>query len=142
LQVVVFRAVPTLETASIWPEAAAVLAPVLERLAVRFLPSDIQSRLADERMQLFVAECGGRVKTACVTQVLTFPRCRALDIIGIAGNGHDLWREWFVDLMNCARLMNCQFITASAGRDGWARVMKESGLQKMGIQYQMEIGHA
>ncbi len=138
----IFRAVPTLETASIWPEAAALLAPVLERLASRFLPSDIQSRLADERMQLFVAECDGRVTTACLTQVLMFPRCRTLDIVGIGGDGYGLWSAWFQDLINCAKLMDCQFISASAGRDGWSRVMAGSELKKSGTMYQMEIGHA
>lgn len=139
---VIFRAVPTLETASIWPEATVVLAPVLERLANRFLPGDIQSRLADERMQLFVAECKGRVTTACLTQVLTFPRSRILDIVGIGGDGYGLWQAWFADLMNCARLMDCQFVSASAGRDGWARVMKDSRLMKLGTMYQCEVGRA
>lgn len=116
----------------------------MERLALRYSAGHIQSRLATEAMQLFVAEADGRVVAACVTQVNDYPTgARVLDIIGIGGQGFGLWQAWFEDLKNCARLMNCQYISASAGRDGWARVMQDTGLEKLGTLYQMEVqGHA
>jgi len=131
----IFRAVPTLETASIWPEAATVLAPALELAARFYSADDIQSRLADERMQLFVFELDGRVRMACVTQVENYPRGKALSIVVVGGEGFGLWQDWLRDLAVCAQQMGCG-ILRSVGRDGWERA---AGFKKMGTAYLMEI---
>lgn len=133
---VIFRAVPYLETASIWPECAEVLKPALARAARFYNAGDIQSRLANARMQLWVAEVDGRVRTACVTEIQDYPRCRALGIVFAAGEGFGLWKEWLQDLLICGREMGCSVLVSHAARDGWERA---AGLRKFGTAFIMEI---
>jgi hypothetical protein len=136
----IFRGVPRLEVPSIWPEALAVLVPALAQsgLRGRFTPDDFLSRLTDERMQLWVFEIGGDVAAACITEVFDYPRAKALRIIAVAGEGYQLWPHWFSDVRRWAKAIGCRFMESS-GRDGWARVMKDSGLEKIGVMYAAEI---
>ena len=129
-----FRAVPSLETVSIWPEAAAVLTPAL--IARFYNAEDIQSRLADARMQLWVAEIDGRVRAACVTEVHNYPRCKALAVILAAGEGFGLWKDWLHDLATCGREMGCDLLISYGARAGWERA---AGLTKVGTTYMMDL---
>lgn len=118
-----------------------MLAPAITRLRGRYHVDDILSRLGDERMQLWVFEVDGAVRTACVTQVIVYPRCKALQVFLVAGDGFDFWPQWMAVLREWARDIGCRFIEGS-GRDGWARSMKSAGLHKTGSRYCMEITDA
>lgn len=133
-----FRIVPTLETASLWPEVVEVLQLALDRIAWAYKPEDIQSRIAHEQMHLGVFEVDGRVTTACVTEVIQFPRCRALNVFLIGGNGFGMWTQWFEDIRNVAKILGCRYVIGT-GRDGWERVVEKNGMRKVGNLYRTEV---
>lgn len=132
------RGVPRLEVPSIWPETATILAPAVELSHGRWHLDDVLSYLTDERMQLWVFEVGYRVRTACVTHITQYPRCKALQIIFIGGEGFGLWPQWFERLSAWGRELGCRFIEGD-GRFGWEREMKAAGLRKIGSRYMKEL---
>ena len=137
--ILTFRAVPRLETPSIWPEAWEILQAAYRRpgLAGLFDSGDVLSRLTDARAQLWVAETENRMTTACITQIEQYPRGKICRIVAIAGDGHGLWRDWFTEIARWARNEGCQFVRGE-GRSGWERIMADAGLKRLGSVYSME----
>jgi hypothetical protein len=132
----VFRAVPTLEIASLWPGVAVILAPAIKRAELFYKADDIRQRLADERMQLWVIESNGAVRMALITEVLVYPQIKALGIPFAAGEGFGLWKHILQDLSECGRQFGCRAIVSQAARDGWERA---AGFKKVGTAYAMEL---
>lgn len=131
-----FRAVPTLEVAKVWPQAETLLAPALEMVTLFYRAEDIRERLVDDRMQLWVIEDGARMRMALVTQILTYPRARAVSLVLCGGEGFGLWKNVLQDMASWGRGIGCRAIVGHAGRDGWERA---AGLTKIGSAYSMEI---
>lgn len=121
-----------------WPEVAKVLQAALDLTEGRWTADDVWSRVEQEQFQLWVFEIGHEVKTVCITHVHNYPRCRALQIVFIAGEGYGLWPHWFKDLSRWAKSIGCKFVEGD-GRFGWEREMKSIGLRKIGSRYSMEI---
>jgi hypothetical protein len=103
--------------------------PLLERVQVDngFTIDDILTSLQTRDMQLWVVPN----KAACVTTVQVFPQYRSVLVARLAGD--DL-HEWFDDLMGViedwARQLGCKYVE-EFGRDGWAKVGKHRGYEKV-----------
>lgn len=117
---------------AVWPVLFNVLKPCLERMSWQYAPSDVRERLGDSRFAAFVAEVEGEVKACLIAETLVFPRCRCLSLVALAGIGEGNWPQWLEIIACYAREMGCRYLVSLGARSGWARALKDTGLQKIG----------
>lgn len=76
---------------------AAHVRPHIEKMADgsggRYLATDILAAIAAGRMQLWVIMAGAAVMCVFVTEVIVYPRKRALRFVGLVGNSPRKWRH-------------------------------------------------
>lgn len=135
---ILLRAVPTLEIPKVWEKASAVLVPALERWAGRHDEASLFAALCTDDFQLWIAEEDGEIRTACLTQIVTWPLSKECHVFGVAGDGYDLWGEWIEVIKAWAISIGCQRVTCR-GRKGWERVLGPAGFRHDGICLTVEI---
>jgi hypothetical protein len=136
MSIVYFRSIPRAELRKYWPKALPILQPALDRLGDRYTAKDICDRLADGRMQLWAAEFDDAVTTAAITQVITYPSCKAMNIFAVAGKGYGLWEDWIAEVCAWAKTTGCRYVEIQ-GREGWKKLLP--GFRETGIILIKEI---
>lgn len=98
----------------------------------------IEEGIASGRMVFWPGKFG-----AVITEILEYPRGRALNVFGGGGDAHKALEEFtqVFDpmLIQCARANGCRWITVT-GRDGWQRVGKTLGYVPAWTVIAKEVG--
>lgn len=91
--------------------------------------SDVFDDLALGHKQLWVNDCNGEFTTTVVTQIITYPKKKTLEICYLGGldtlnqlSEIKIIEEW-------ARIEGCKDIQV-IGRKGWLRALKDEGYQE------------
>lgn len=83
------------------------IAPALLKMAEssggRFLASDIAAALVSWRMQLWLVLVGTEIACVMVTEVVEYPRARAMRCIGLVGRRSRRWVHLLEDVERAAR---------------------------------------
>ena len=109
---------------AIWPLAAPILEPAIERYDNGYKLDDVKRLLADRSMQLWMIDKG---RAFGVSTIHRYPQFNLLHMCWLAGDGMDDWAELlFVTISQFARLHGCKYLEGT-GRRGWARYMKRYG---------------
>lgn len=95
--------------------------PHLERMASRsrgrYLAVDLITALAAGRMQLWVALEGPVMLCMLITEIMDYPRCRAMRLIGLVGTRPYRWRGLLSAIEVSAREnFGCRIMEAHAPR--------------------------
>lgn len=108
-----------------WP----YLLPWIERGVAEghgeYQPEDIRELAASGRVQLWALRADGSIQGAAVTQVVQYPRLKAVQVmIAAARDGlRDEWLPWLKAIEAWARVTLDASAIEVLGRPGWARVL-------------------
>ena len=87
--------VPIFVTAATWPAFAERVRPHLKRMAEAseccYLPEDIEAALFEGRMQLWLVLDGTDIACALLTEIVNYPRRRAMRCVGVVGHNPRRW---------------------------------------------------
>ena len=114
-----------------WPIWAERLSPHVEKMAAgsggRFLACDIQECLAHGRMQMWVVLDGSEIACAMLTELIVYPRAKALRCIGIVGHRPKRWMHLLALVEESGRLnFGCDRLEAMHPA-GYERLLKTGG---------------
>lgn len=106
----------------------------------RFEVEDIKKNLLSQPQQLWVAyEHSGDVYGAVVTEIIAYPRMRALVMHFTGGTQLPKWKnEMLALLQQFAKDNNCDVIE-SFGRPGWEKVFKNDGYKERFTFYELPV---
>ncbi len=121
---------------SIWPKIEAQVGEALARSGGRFEARDVLAALYEGRQQLWL-HAGKDIDLVVITEVIQYPRKRALSIFLCVGRNRDSWIGHLADLESFGAERGCTLIEAWA-RPGWARVL---GWKKTHVLLEKVIGH-
>lgn len=121
---------------SIWPKVEPMVAKALERSGGRFEARDILAALYEGRQQLWL-HADTDIDLCVITEVIQYPRKRALSIFLCVGRNRDSWIGHMADLERFGAERGCSLIEAWA-RPGWARVL---GWKKTHVLLEKVLGH-
>lgn len=115
---------------------AGKIAPALLRMAEgsggRYLAPDIAASLCAGRMQLWLALDGTDIGCVLVTEIVEYPRLRAMRCVGMVGHRPRRWWHLLHELENAARsAFGCQKMEAFV----------PSGLERMLVTDDWQIFH-
>lgn len=122
--------VPAEQLDMAWP----LIAPSLER-ALSYSLGEMTLRqvyegIRDRSFQLWALGSDDTVDLGvCVTQVVTSPVTRYLEVLLCAGSELDSWIEYVDVLEQFAASNGCDFVKVH-GRPGWERKLKKFGFEK------------
>lgn len=117
--------------ADTWPAFADRVQPHLAEMADgsgdRFLASDIQSAITSGHMHLWLVLDGANIACALVTELVHYPRLRALRMVGIVGHNARLWVHLLASIEEAAKTnFGCQKMEA-LHTPGHARMLVTRG---------------
>lgn len=100
--------------------------PALERMAAAsdgcFLAHDIAVALCRDSMQLWLVEAPDLLATL-VTEIIVYPRRRALRLVGLVGRHPRKWLHLFDDLLAGARGLGCDRLEALVADDKFQHIL-------------------
>jgi hypothetical protein len=110
------------------------LARVLDRMGGAYLVSDILAAIAEGKMQSFAEG-----DTWAITQVIDYPRVRALEILAVVGE-HEQFRKLHERILQYARDNDIGLVQAY-GRRGWLPDANANGwkVRTTSYLYQREL---
>ena len=108
-----------------WAEAGPLLAGAIARGDGNYTPYDVYLALVDGRMQLWIAELGGRAQAAMVTRIVDYPQKRVCAVAWLGGRRRESWWPLMPQLELWARAMGCVAVEAWVGRRGWRRLLPD-----------------
>jgi hypothetical protein len=112
---------------------------VVEHTTGRYLAEDIRHSCEQRDMQLWLILTDSQLRGILVTEVLVYPRKKALRVVMIGGEGLDEWNaEMDRTLEAFARHEGCSLIDAH-GRKGWARKIAPFGYRQTAAEYERSL---
>jgi hypothetical protein len=108
-----------------WGRVAPLLQKAIERGAGELELGDVYQRLQDRHMQLLVAVEGPTILAAFVTEVVQYPRKRALRVVLAGGTGAKKWKGALRAMLHTgARAVGAKSLEV-LGRPGWVRFLRD-----------------
>jgi hypothetical protein len=105
----------------------------------RFGPNNIKDNLLLKNQQLWVAFDKTEVYGFVITEVIKYPKLKALVMHFTAGKELSKWKDQMLsELKDFAKQNDCKTIE-SYGRPGWAKVFKNDGYKKQFIFYELPV---
>jgi hypothetical protein len=119
-----------------WPSFAERVWPYLEKMAEgsdgRFLADDLAQAIAGGNSQLWVALSGPEILCAALTEVIAYPRLRALRFTAVVGHHHARWVHLIERIEHAAKhAFGCQIMEAMH-QPGHERLIRHTGGWKIG----------
>lgn len=91
-------------------------------------------------MQLFVAFDDERIYGAVVTQVMSYPRMRVLNIAFCGGEFIERWIDPMLDMIRLLAYENdCVKWEVSCGRKGWRDLLGNRGFSQNSMWYEGDL---
>jgi len=117
--------------ADAWPTFAERVKPHLARMASgsggRYEVYDLMHAITSGQMQLWLALEGADILCAMMTQLIVYPRMRALRCIGVVGHRPRRWMHLLERVEQCAREhMGCA-VMESLHQPGHERLLRTGG---------------
>jgi len=84
---------------------------------------DVERQIAEGRLQFWPGE-----KCACVTEIIEYPRLKALNFFLIGGDLSELLQKMEPAVIAWAKAAGCTRV-ASTGRKGWSKALKPLGYE-------------
>jgi len=81
-------------------------------------------RLYDGTLQLWAAIDGKNYIAICLTEVLSYPGRRSVNICGLSGQDHTRWIDFIHEIEDAARAVGCQQVEIT-GRLAWRRLLPD-----------------
>lgn len=108
-----------------WPHVEPWIVRALEQGNGEYEPADIRAQAEDGRVQLWAFLHDGEIVGAAVTQVVQYPRRKAVSLfLGAAKDGlRDQWLPWLEGIEAWASVAIGADAIEVKGRKGWARVL-------------------
>lgn len=78
--------------------------------------------------------------TAITTEIVNYPRCKALRIFLVSGEGLGAWPHWWAELEEWAVSLGCKRMECG-GRLGWERKLAPVGVKSDGTMYSKDISN-
>lgn len=122
---------PLLLSPQDWPHFAERLQPHLAKMAAgsggRYEAQDIEAEVRTGRMQIWLVLEGASILCAMMTQLVVYPRSRALRCIGIVGHRPRKWMPLLARVEECARRhMGCDRMEC-LHQSGHERLLRTGG---------------
>ena len=121
----------------IWPLVAPMVAEAVSHSSGRFDAQDIRDLAESGRFQLWVHNDGCAIDLVLVTEVVAWPRRKALSVVLLTGEHREKWLSYLPELEKFAKSQGCDLIEAWA-RPGWERVAK---WRKTHVLLERDIAH-
>jgi hypothetical protein len=113
-----------------WPQVAPLIQRALEHAFGEILLDDVWNALLEKDMQLWIAREGSQIKACVVTEIIVYPRMKAMRIVALGGTGFDGWKHGWDQIELWARVHGASRIEAWA-RPGVRKLAeKEFGFKK------------
>ena len=124
----------------VWESAREHLLRFEKRSGCQFTVDEIGKSIFDGEQQLWIlVDEEEKITGAIVTQVLSYPRSKSLEIMACAGKDMD---DYMYDSMDAfekfARMNQCDSIRLE-GRRGWLKVLKPYGFEEAAIVLERKI---
>lgn len=84
---------------------------------------DVERQIAEGRLQFWPGE-----RCACVTEIIEYPRLKALNFFLIGGDLDELLNKMEPAVIAWAKSLGCTRV-ASTGRKGWSKALKPLGYE-------------
>lgn len=88
----------------------------------RFIGEDILDALYRDRMQLWVIQDGGEHIATCITEIIEYPRLKAIRIIAAVGTHAQRWAHLHEAAWDWGKTQGCTKFEALT-RPGWQRLL-------------------
>lgn len=132
--------VPADEIDRYWPLVSSFVDRVTDHMRGEFWPEDFRRMCRDNSMQLWVIVEGDAIVGAVTTEVIDYPRKRALRVVTVGGEG---WSNWGPELSQAmdqfAEKVKASEIEA-CGRRGWERKLPALGYAPVYVTYCKPVG--
>lgn len=126
--------VPPAGVDALWPLVEPMLAPLFDDYPLEDL-EDVRASIESTHRQLWLVLRDGDIAAVAVTQIVTFPRARVLEIMALAGeNVLDVMKEFDEWATEVAWLKSCDVIQV-IGRPGWTKHFKQIGGERAAVIY-------
>jgi hypothetical protein len=128
---------PFFVSAETWPAFSTRVRPHLEKMAEgsggRFAASDVGQFIVTGRMQMWLALDGAEIACAMVTEIVQYPRLRAMRCVGVVGSRPRRWLHLLSSVEQAARdHFGCQKMEA-LHQFGHERLLRTGGWQPFHI---------
>jgi hypothetical protein len=120
----------------VWPQIETHIANALRSFDGCYHPIDILADLLEKRRHLWLAGDDKGIAAAVVCNVVTYPRCRAYNVMLVGGRDMRSWLKPMCDaLEEYARSIGCRHMEGGFRR-GWA---KAAGYREVGVTLLKEL---
>lgn len=114
----------------VWEDAESLLQDAINHSNGEFNLLDIKENLINKKMQLWVVYDKFGMCTACITQIIIYPRLKKLTIVLLGGKRiNNGWLGHIETIQEFAKSNGCQFVDLY-GRPGWEKALKRFGYKK------------
>ena len=107
-----------------WGKAGQLLQRAIDEGAGELLIEDVYERLQSQQMHLLLALDGQKILAAFVTEVVNYPRKRALRIVLAGGETPERWKHQLREILHIGAKAIGATSVEVFGRPGWARIWK------------------
>jgi hypothetical protein len=124
---------------SCWDRVEPHMEKAAEYTFGRYTVDDIYDSVKEHDYQLWVAFDGDTILGAVVTQIMTYPRLKALNMIFCGGEDLEKWKTPMLELLQrFGADKSCDCIE-STGRRGWAKVFAGDGYKERWVIYELPV---
>lgn len=120
-----FTGVQPADIERVWPYVETLIAEGCEQSGGRYWAEDIKGFLTESRMQLWVAHDGKTAHAVAVTEVLNYPRLKALNCALLAGKDPASWLGTVKNTLESYAAAHGCALTEIGGRKGWQRLLPD-----------------
>jgi hypothetical protein len=116
-----------------WPVVGPLLQKAIDEMSGELDLDDVYSRVQSTHMQLLIAVDADRVLAAFVTEVVNYPKRKALRLVLGGGSASRRWRVQLRDILHAgARAVGASMLELY-GRKGWMKIL--SVFPKVTVKY-------
>lgn len=109
-----------------WPDVENKVKDALKNDGGRMTTSDIKRFIEQEIMQLWAVH-DGEILATMVTQIVVYPRLKALRVLTLSGEGMDEWLDIVLDTLQGYGKEKGANVIEMIGREGWGKRLKKEG---------------
>lgn len=136
---VLVSAIPTEHVPAVWSAVEGYVDDALHHARGCYAAEDIYQQLLSGTHHLWIAFEGTDIKGAVITQVVQYPRKRALNCYMAGGNDFASWKTPMMELLSKFAIDNSCECFEATGRPGWIRMFKNEGCEVVWQTCQLPI---